>query len=202
MAEEKLQPELFNPLDKRNLGISIADAIFKQDTYPLNALPPFDGAGVYAIYYKGNFPLYAKIAAKNKESFLQPIYAGKAVPEGSRKGGLGLDVPAGPYLFKRLSEHRKSIEAATNLNIADFHCRFLVVDDIWIPLGESLLIERTKPLWNIVVEGFGNHDPGSGRYNQERSSWDILHPGRGWAEKLKIKRTIDEIQRKVAEFLQ
>lgn len=32
--------------------------------------------------------------------------------------------------------------AATNLNIQDFYCRFLSVDDIWIPLTESLMIER------------------------------------------------------------
>jgi hypothetical protein len=44
-------------------------------------------------------------------------------------------VPTGEYLYKRLKEHRNSIEAAENLNIDDFYCRFLVVDDIWIPLG-------------------------------------------------------------------
>lgn len=29
------------------------------------------------------------------------------------------------------------------------------------------------------------HDPGSGRYQQQRSPWDCIHPGREWAEKLK-----------------
>jgi len=82
-----MEIELFNPLDKRNLGISIADAIFKQGVCPLKELQPFNGAGVYAIYYNGDFPLYEKISKKNKTSFTQPIYAGKAVPEGSRKGG-------------------------------------------------------------------------------------------------------------------
>jgi hypothetical protein len=50
-------------------------------------MSPFDGAGIYAIYYKGNFPLYVKISTKNKTGFVQPIYAGKAIPEGGRKGG-------------------------------------------------------------------------------------------------------------------
>lgn len=194
--------EIFNPLDKRNLGVSIADAIFKQEVYPLNSLPSFNGAGVYAIYYKGDFPLYKKISEKNIKDFIQPIYAGKAIPEGGRKGGLGLDVPMGEYLHKRLSEHRTSIEMAENLNIDDFCCRFLVVDDIWIPLGESLLIEKTKPLWNIVVDGFGNHDPGSGRRNQQLSSWDTLHPGRNWATKLQKGKSIEEIAKQIADFLQ
>jgi len=193
--------ELFNPLDKRNLGDSIADAILKRPVYPLKEVPSFNGAGVYAIYYKGSFPLYAKISASNKTAFVQPIYAGKAVPEGARKGGLGVDVPIGDYLQKRLNEHRKSIEAAENLDIGDFYCRFLVVDDIWIPLGESLLIEKTRPLWNMIVDGFGNHDPGSGRHNQQRSMWDVLHPGRQWANKLQEGKSEAEIKTQVLAFL-
>ena len=191
----------FNPLDKRNLGISIANAIFDQEILSLNALQSFTGAGIYAIYYKGSYPVYKKIASKNKDDFQQPIYAGKAVPEGSRKGGLGLDVQIGENLYKRLNEHKKSIEAAENLDINDFYCRFLLVDDIWIPLGESLLIERTKPLWNIVVDGFGNHDPGSGRYNQQMSAWDTIHPGRNWANKLQKGKTQEEIIIMINNFL-
>jgi hypothetical protein len=55
------------------------------------------------------------------------------------------------------------------------------VDDIWIPLGESLLIAKFTPPWNQYLDGFGNHDPGSGRYKQQRSLWDVVHPGRPWA---------------------
>jgi hypothetical protein len=192
--------KIFNPLDKRNLGESIAEAIFKREVFPLKKLPSFEGAGIYAIYYKGNFPLYKKISEKNKKDFFQPIYAGKAIPEGGRKGGLGLEAPVGEYLYRRLNEHRKSIEAAENLNIDDFYCRFLVVDDTWIPLGESSLIENTKPLWNVVVDGFGNHDPGSGRSNQQMSPWDVLHPGRTWAKKLQPGKPEEEIKKSIADF--
>jgi hypothetical protein len=80
-------------------------------------------------------------------------------------------------------------------------CRFLPVDDIWIPLGESLLIEKTKPLWNIVVDGFGNHDPGSGRYNQQISAWDTIHPGRQWALKLQKGKPEEEIIKQIVTFL-
>jgi hypothetical protein len=132
----------------------------------------------------GAFPLYGPISERNADGrFELPIYVGKAVPPGARKGGFGLGIDPGAALFKRLAEHAKSIEQAENLDIKDFYCRFLVVDDIWIPLGESLLIAKFSPLWNQWVDGFGNHDPGKGRYNQERSRWDVLHPGRGFALK-------------------
>jgi hypothetical protein len=65
-----------------------------------------------------------------------------------------------------------SLDQASNLEIDDFWCRFLVVDDIWIPLGESLLIQRHRPIWNSLIDGFGNHDLGSGRRKGARPNWD------------------------------
>lgn len=177
----------FNTLDKRNLGASAAKELLFR---PVEPLPPqaFVGAGVYAIYYTGEhqpYPLYDPIATHNKEPELAaPIYVGKAVPAGARMGGFGLDAPPGNVLFNRLREHAESIKQVENLDLRDFHCRYLTVDDIWIPLTESILIEMFSPLWNQALAGFGNHDPGSGRYNQQRSPWDVLHPGRTWAERL------------------
>jgi hypothetical protein len=71
------------------------------------------------------------------------------------------------------------------LKIEDFSYHCIVVDDIWIGLGEALIIQRYKPLWNQVVDGFGNHDPGAGRYGGRRPLWDELHPGRDWAMRCK-----------------
>ena len=88
---------------------------------------------------------------------------------------------SGPVLFNRLREHADSIREAENLDLVDFRVRYLVVDDIWIPLGEAIMIEKFTPVWNRVIDGFGNHDPGKGRYLQQRSPWDVLHPGRPWA---------------------
>ncbi|MFB5857032.1 Eco29kI family restriction endonuclease [Stenotrophomonas maltophilia] len=174
----------FNPLDKKNLGASVAEALLTKEVHPLNELPAFDGAGIYAIYYTGGFEAYGQIARLNNGGkFMLPIYVGKAVPAGARVGA-GNDVPAGRVLFKRLKEHADSIQSATNLAIEDFFCRFLVVDDIWIPLGESLIISRFTPLWNSLIDGFGNHNPGKGRYAGMRPRWDVLHPGRRWAEQL------------------
>jgi len=174
----------FNPLDKKNLGVSVADALVAREPSPLPPSEPFAGAGIYAIYYIGPYSAYAPISQRDECEREIPIYVGKAVPAGARKGGFGLDIPAGPVLFKRLCEHATSISQASNLDLGDFQCRYLVVDDIWIPLGESLLIEQFRPVWNMVIDGFGNHDPGSGRYRQQRSAWDVLHPGRPWAERL------------------
>ena len=48
------------------------------------------------------------------------------------------------------------------MDIKTFQCRYLVVDDIWIPLGEALLIAKFSPIWNKVVDGFGNPRPRKG----------------------------------------
>lgn len=192
--------KVFNPLDKENLGKSVSTAILTQPVIPFTELSDFVGAGVYAIYYTGNFPLYKEIAKTNRNEFKQPIYAGKAVPQGARKGNLILDSMSGNDLYRRLNEHRKSLDAVQNLSVEDFYFLYLVVDDIWIPLGESVLIQQTKPLWNNVVDGFGNHDPGKGRTNQQRSPWDMLHPGRVWAEKLAPGKSVEEIKSAIAEF--
>ena len=106
------------------------------------------------------------------------------MPPGARKGGFGLGADPGNALLKRLKEHAKSIKEAKNLDIEDFSCRYLVCEDIWIPLGEALLIERFQPPWNVLIEGFGIHTPGKGRKKQVRSKWDTLHPGRNLADGL------------------
>lgn len=175
----------FNPLDKRNLAASIGNALEESRAYPLGGLDRFEGAGVYALYYQGPFHAYAPLAAVNKANLAVPIYVGKADSRGKRKGGSFLDEkPLGAPLFNRLIQHMRSIEQVSNLELDDFSCRFLVVDDLWISLGESLLISRHAPVWNLLVEGFGNHDPGKGRAGGKRPLWDTVHPGRPWAEGL------------------
>ncbi|CAJ9628443.1 MULTISPECIES: Eco29kI family restriction endonuclease [Burkholderia] len=191
----------FNPLDKKNLGASVAEAMLEQKPQPLGELKQFFGVGIYAIYYVGDFEAYAPLAKRNRnEAFQAPIYVGKAVPRGARKGG-GVGEVRSKALYDRLREHAESVQLATNLDIKDFLCRFLVVDDIWIPLGESLLIAKFAPLWNASIDGFGNHDPGSGRYNGMRPRWDVLHPGRAWAEKCRAREeTREQVIRDVHNY--
>jgi hypothetical protein len=192
--------EPYNPLHKENLGRSVAEAMLEQRIHGLGDLTRFEGAGIYAIYYSGKFSCYDVIAKQNREDkFERPIYVGKAVPSGARKGNVQA---GGTPLFGRLQEHAESVKAAKNLDVADFHCRFLVVDDIWIPLGESLLIARFAPVWNRLVDGFGNHDPGSGRHKGMCSRWDTLHPGRAWVRNLQPRNeTADQIKADIKAYL-
>jgi len=198
-----LGEEVFNPLDKTNLAESVRDHLLRR---PVVQLPPkqFMGAGIYAIYYAGDFPAYRRFSriALSDEAAI-PIYVGKAVPSGSRKGGYGLGADPGDVLHRRLSEHASSIESARNLRLTDFRCRYLLVDDIWIPLGESLLIETFRPVWNMLVDGFGHHDQGKARRGQKKSAWDTLHSGRSWAEKVEEPndKTSEDISREVVASL-
>jgi hypothetical protein len=175
----------YNPLDKSNLARSIENELLARDPVQLSAATSIQGAGVYVIYYVGDFAPYQQISAKNKDGlFSQPIYVGKAIPKGGRKGGISTDASKGKALADRLGQHAASVEQATNLDQDDFLVRYLVVDDIWIPLGENMLIETFKPVWNRAIDGFGNKDPGRRRATQYKSPWDVLHPGRKAMDKL------------------
>ena len=192
----------FDPLDMNNIAESIVTQMLRQSPVPLGELPRFPGAGIYAIYYVGDLPAYAPITAANcDDSWSQPIYVGKAVPKGSRTGAAVVGARTSA-LRARLGEHSESIKAAPGLRVGDFFCRWLVVEPLWIPLGESLLINRHMPLWNTEVDGFGNHDPGAGRHKGKVSRWDVLHGGRGWVERLQPRgETIPQIEQDIAEYL-
>lgn len=165
---------------------SVGEALLSTEVKSLASIGQIEGAGVYAIYYTGDFAPYKKVSALNKGGqFRQPIYVGKAIPAGARKGLEEFDAARGTALKARLEEHAESVrQASSTLKLEDFWFRALVVDDIWIPLGESVLIRTFSPLWNHSVEGFGNHDPGAGRHKSKVSPWDTLHPGRPWVERL------------------
>lgn len=55
----------YNPLDKLNLGRSVAEALLLAPVLPLGEIPDLPGAGVYAIYYSGDFEPYRAIVAKS-----------------------------------------------------------------------------------------------------------------------------------------
>jgi len=172
----------------------------------LSLTDTFSDAGVYALYYFGDFENYRPIAKINKKAKslnkFFPIYVGKAVPKGSRTARTKTSIEQ--TLFKRLEEHTKSIESASNLNLEDFKCRFAILRDnevdLIVPL-EAALIRQYAPLWNSWVSGFGIHHPGSGRYAQKRSEWDTLHPGRYFADKLTGKElNLDTIKEKISDY--
>lgn len=164
--------------------------------YPADALPPdesFVGVGVYTLHYVGTFPAYVGLRED------EPIYVGKADPPGRRQGRTSL-TSGTTVLYRRLSHHAESIKSASNLDLADFRCRWLVLDPVWIGLTEQVLIAEYQPIWNVAVDGFGNNDPGRGRWNQRRSPWDTLHPGRVWAFNLQDREeSVDDLITVIAD---
>jgi hypothetical protein len=178
--------EVYNPLDKLNLARSIELELLKRPAIPLGSVDDIKGAGVYVLYYAGSFPAYRPIAAQDtKDMMAKPIYIGKAIPKGGRKGGFTNEASAlGHALLERLKQHAASIQQVQNLDLGDFYVRYLLVDDIWIPLGENMLIQTFQPVWNRAIDGFGNKDPGRRRATQFNSPWDVLHPGREFTAKL------------------
>lgn len=213
----------YNPLDYGNLTKHCVQELMTRGPYRLPPEREFAGAGVYALFYVGPLDCYAKIRSPDA---LWPIYVGKAVPSGARKGGRGKPAADKLYsaqfirdampgsaatafrgmgaekaLYGRLSEHAKSISAADNLSLDDFLCRYLVVTPLWITMAERFLIEHYRPVWNVCMEGFGNHDPGAGRYQGEITWWDALHPGRAWASKLRQTRAQNNALSRLSAFM-
>jgi hypothetical protein len=192
----------YNPLDKLNLGKSVAEALLDQDAAKLGDLEPFPGAGIYAVYYSGAFEAYDRLRQANKDGANVPLYVGKAIPSGGRKGLNMFTETQGRFLYNRLQDHADSLRLASNLELEDFHVRWLAVDDIWIPLGETLIIAKFRPVWNLALDGFGNHDPGAGRYNGARPMWDELHPGRVWALRCQPRpESKEQLSERVRTFL-
>lgn len=169
--------------------INEAEAFFiKTPVSPFPPSEPFEGGGVYALYYSGDFKLYRAISVKTVKKESLPIYVGKAVPAGWRTARI--TTTSKTPLYNRIREHFRNIEQAENLSPEDFKCRYIVLDGNESGLigpVEASLIRKFQPLWNTVIDGFGNHTPGEGRFNQAKSGWDVLHPGRSWAERCTAK---------------
>ena len=187
----------------------IKDTIRFFNGTPVLALPPasrFHGTGVYAVYYIGKSKMYSEIASKNRTEFAMPIYVGKAVPKGWRLArNEGVTDKKSYELNGRLREHARSVEQSRNLDLANFHCRFTILEgpaSSMIGTVEAALIRHYMPVWNTQIDGFGNHDPGKGRYNQAKSDWDVLHPGRPWADKcLGESNNSNAVEERVAKYL-
>lgn len=168
----------------------VKDAVRFFNGTPVHPLPPsesFAGTGAYALYYTGSSPWYSAYARLNRLAYSHPIYVGKAVPKGWRQARTAQgDSPNSTELHSRLREHVRSITQVQGLALEDFSCRFVIFEreaSDMIGTVEAALIKHHRPAWNSAVDGFGNHDPGKGRYQQARSDWDVMHPGRAWADK-------------------
>ena len=167
----------------------IMDAVSFFNGTPVHPLPPpakFRGTGVYALYYIGRVGTYSRYGELNRTAYGHPIYVGKAVPDGWRQARV-TDTNNSTKLQSRLSEHSRSIaKVSDTLKPEDFMCRFAILEgpaSDMIGTIEAALIKLHKPLWNSSLDGFGNHTPGSGRFKQAKSDWDVAHAGRAFADK-------------------
>jgi len=113
----------FNPLGIDLLSRNLREEMDRRPRAPLGKVKPFPGAGLYALYYKGDLGIY-----KGLKDTEVPIYVGKASAGNSNYG----DAPnlAAAQLFRRITDHRRSINEATNLDASHFDVRYLTLDDI------------------------------------------------------------------------
>ena len=187
--------KLHDPLTYENVMFGVVRHFERQECRELAGVggQDIEGLGIYALFYAGPFAPYQPISASES-----PIYVGKAVSGGSRKGGS--PVRQKRPLRDRLREHARSIEQADNLDVGDFTFRSLAIEHVWITVAERFLIDHYRPVWNGCLDGFGAHDPGSHREG-ERSWWDTLHPGRSWADRLRRVKTPTDATALVREFL-
>jgi len=166
----------------------------------------FHGTGVYAIYCIAQEGIYCDFHMINRTAYNIPIYIGKAVPKGWRLGRSNVAADSKTYeLNNRIREHGKNLQLGQGLHILDFHTRFMILEGAesdLIGTVEAALIRKYQPLWNTLLDGFGNHDPGKGRYEQAMSDWDVCHPGRLWAKKCRgTHSNRAQLLKNIAEFM-
>lgn len=174
----------FDPLAVENVGVTLGVELVEQPLHPLPPDQAFAGAGVYAIYYTGAHAAYTDLLALDGGTggSKYPVYIGSAVRENAKQGFNPRPTTA-TRLYRRLVHHAESIQGVVDagldpgLRLQDFRCRFLVLNDAYITLAESVLIATFRPAWNGM--GFGSKVVGVRREGQVPSLWDSLHPGRG-----------------------
>lgn len=198
----------FDPANPYTAGRLVAVALLAQPKVPLDLISRSYGAGVYAIYYKGDHPVYSPISGTET-----PIYVGKADPS---SGTASTPREQGQTLYGRLADHRKVIRAVEQwatgrnlilpqypLHIADFECRRLVTATNAQTYAESHLINLFEPVWNKetrICWGISMHGDTEGR-NNTRPPWHVLHRGVSWAmaEKRLDSRSITQIVEDIAK---
>lgn len=194
--------EPFDPLHYDNIAEMIELQLLKRPLVTFEEVGSIVGAGIYALYYGGALELYAPFIS-DQEHKGKPIYVGKAIPRGGRKGlkDFAARDQRETALARRLQIHKAKISAVNDLKVEDFKLRYLPLTPVWIALGENAMIRAFKPLWNVAMDGFGNNPLGKGRKDQALSSWDVLHERRDLPEGLPSpKVTQDEMVERVREY--
>jgi len=192
--------DTFDPSKPSIAGRLVGLALVAQPLIPMSRLDKMYGSGVYAIYYFGPHPAYQKISGTET-----PIYVGKADPKSSEAKTAR---EQGPQLYGRLKDHQKAIRTVEQyaiehqhqdaLHIDDFQYRRLVVATNAQLTAERSLISLFEPIWNEdtkICWGISKHGDKDTTRANDRSPWDVLHPGRKWAisDRLKDKKSKEQI---------
>ena len=192
--------DVFDPAKPSIAGRLVALALIAQPLIPISRLDKMYGSGVYAIYYFGPHPAYKKISGTET-----PIYVGKADPRSSEAK---TPREQGPQLYGRVKDHQKAIDTVEKyalehqdpdaLRITDFQYRRLVVATNAQLTAERYLISLFEPIWNEetrICWGISKHGDSATTRSNDRSPWDVLHPGRKWAMShlLRDKKTREQI---------
>ncbi|MBN9256249.1 MULTISPECIES: Eco29kI family restriction endonuclease [unclassified Mesorhizobium] len=199
----------FDPADPKAIGRMVSIALLAQPLVPLGDVQPAYGSGVYAIYYRGNHPLYAGIAGSET-----PIYVGKADPAND---DASTTREQGAKLTARLAEHAGTITTAEGyadrlsahlspISLSDFLSRRLVCATNAQLVAEKHLIRTFWPIWNAETKacwGMSKHGDAATTRANKRSPWDVVHPGRAWAldERLVDSLAPTEIAQRIADTL-
>jgi hypothetical protein len=200
----------FDPADPKAIGRMVSIALLAQPLVALTEVRPAYGSGVYAIYYRGEHPLYAGVAGSET-----PIYVGKADPAND---DASTTREQGPKLTARLLEHAGTIGTVEGyadklpshlspLKLADFACRRLVCATNAQLVAEKHLIRTFWPIWNAETKacwGMSKHGDAATTRANKRSPWDVVHPGRLWAldDRLVDSLSPDEIANRIAATLE
>ena len=146
------RPAYYDPLGTENVTSAICRELERQPLTPMTPhIDRFDGAGLYAIYYRGrDFDLYAPLTGHKI-----PVYVGQAL---SHNSATGAATRGSSPLWRRVQQHSESIDGADNLALSDFGVRLLLLPDVHADLGENGLRVFYGPVWNAILRGFGSHE--------------------------------------------
>lgn len=201
----------FDPSDPKTVGRMVSIALLAQSRIPLSSVRPAYGSGVYAIYYRGDHPLYQRISSTET-----PIYVGKADPA---NGDASDPREQGAKLTGRLIEHAGTIATAERyaserglpaglapIRLEDFTCRRLVCATNAQLVAERHLIRTFWPVWNSDTKacwGMSKHGDAATTRRNKRSPWDVVHPGRAWAldDGLVDNATAEEVATRIDAIL-
>jgi hypothetical protein len=158
--------QTFLPLEEdavQTITFNLIRRLLNNGPFSFLNLTPFNGNGMYAIYYHGDDPVYTPLRSPGSTC---PIYLGKAAQQETSRS-----------LSTRLREHAETIQQ-TNLGLENFTFRCVCLPANLIDFAEYNLIRLFQPLWNGYLKGFGER-PGNRRSTYKRvSRWDTYHPGR------------------------